>query len=58
MKKGTKIGIGAAVAAAGIGGILWGIFGGRKKGMSEDDFEILDGEQLDDSDDADSSSEE
>lgn len=57
MKKGTKIGIGAAIAAAGIGGILWGIFGGRKKGMSEDDFEIEDAEQFNDADSEETSSE-
>lgn len=40
--KKAKIGIGAGITAAGILGILWGIFGGRKKGMSEDDYEIED----------------
>lgn len=42
-----KIGIGAsvAVAIAGIGGILYGIFGGRKRNtMSEDDYEFEDGD--------------
>ena len=46
----AKVGIGAGVTLAGIAGILWGIFGGRKKGMTEDDFEICDAEELDDSD--------
>ncbi len=48
--KKAKIGIGAGVTLAGIAGILWGIFGGRKKTMDEDDFEIMDADELDDSD--------
>lgn len=46
----AKIGIGAGVTLAGIAGIIWGIFGGRKKTMDEDDFEIMDADELDDSD--------
>ncbi len=54
----AKVGIGAGITAAGIAGILWGIFGGRKKTMTEDDFEICDADELDDSDsDADNTEE-
>ena len=55
--KAGKIGIGAGVTLAGIAGILWGIFGGRKKTMDEDDFEICDAEELDDSDSSDADTE-
>ncbi len=55
--KKAKIGIGAGVTLAGIAGILWGIFGGRKKTMDEDDFEICDADELDDSDSSESESE-
>ena len=47
--KKAKIGIGAGITAAGILGILWGIFGGRKKGMSEDDY-LIEGEAVEEGD--------
>lgn len=44
-----KIGIGAgiAVAIAGIGGALWGLFGHKRNTMSEDDYEFENGESVD-----------
>jgi hypothetical protein len=42
----AKVGISTGVTLAGIAGILWGIFGGRKKGMSEEDYEIADADAV------------
>lgn len=41
-----KVGIGVSIAAvvAGIGGVLYGLFGGRNKNLSEDDYDIEDGD--------------